>query len=170
VNDVLRLYTDGGCIGKNPSTEGGTWAYVGVGPGSGCVDGIYIKGSGVVTPACIGLPAVTNNYTELFAAVRGMEKMADGWDGEVLTDSYVTLCRILKHRDGKMNGIPKDLQDRVAAFKKRLGKYRVTLLQGHPTDAELRAGFGASGRPVSRWNVMCDEMCNAAAATYKETR
>ena len=114
-----------------------------------------------------GILSISNNYTELMAAVMALTTMPDGWDGELLTDSNITRCRLV-NASPAMNGIPVDFQERLHALKRRLGKFTVTLLQGHPTEAELAKGVGKSGRPVSPWNVLCDEMCTAEAVRFME--
>lgn len=160
---MIALFADGGVIGRNPSKHGGTWAWCQV--ESDTV--VRLKASGVVTPAEAWLDTITNNYTELMAAVRGMESLPEGWDGLIHTDSYVTLCRISLPK-AKFNGIPKDFEERTWAARKRLGKYRVVLLGGHPTKADLLKGIRTDGLPVSRWNVLCDRLCNQEAQKWRE--
>jgi len=171
-------YCDGGVIGSNPSSLGGTWAVV-------LLDAAgepYVTASGVVTPEQIaGRPLITNNYTELLAAVEAMERLPEAWTGTLHTDSNVTRCLIVNKRPS-MAGIPEDLQRRLAAAKSRLGGawtpgedrrgatggICVVLLNGHPTKAELAAGIGKRGLPTSKWNVLCDKMCGDEAKRFVE--
>lgn len=161
---ACRLYCDGGVIGRNPSPHGGTWAFYYL-IGGNDDDPTFLKQSSLVTPDMAGLPMITNNYTELLAAVCGMEVLPGGWDGTIYTDSHVTLCRLVNPGAG-MKGIPDDLQARLAACKARLGDFRCVLLDGHPTTAQLAAGKGKRGNPVSKWNVLCDKECTRIAKEY----
>lgn len=154
-----EVYCDGGVIGRNPSTIGGTWAYV-----VPHTDGTCTVESGVVTPQEAGLPVITNNYTELFAVVKAMENLPEGWDGTIFTDSNVTVSRIVRRRKPpKFEGIPADLQLRLAEARKRI-VYDVVLIAGHPTKEELRLGKNHKGTPVSKWNVIADEACETAGS------
>jgi hypothetical protein len=159
------IYADGGVIGVNPSAEGGTWAYLHLNP-----EGTEptLRMSGVCVPELEGMPTISNNYTELYAAVAALEAAPDGWEGRLHTDSHVTRCRLVNVRPG-MAGIPDELRDRLFAQRARfkLTPDRVVLLDGHPTRAQLESGVGKRGNPVSRWNVACDEACNRAARDYR---
>jgi ribonuclease HI len=157
------LFTDGGLSGSNPSPIGGSWAWCLV-----TEAGIVRHQGGCLRPADVGLPAITNNLTELYAAVQALEAMESGWDGVLHTDSQITLWRC-ERRDATrkpagMNGIPRGLQDRLHAAKGRLGAYTVVLLGGHPTDEELADGRRADGLPVSLYNCWCDSRCSELAA------
>lgn len=156
------LYCDGGCIVRNPSPHGGTWAYCSV------LDGrVAEEASGLLTPTDIGLPAVSNNVSELAAAVYGLKRMPDRWSGVVYTDSSCTLLRIRQSpKQAKMNGVPPKLAQELFSQKNRLGRYKVVLLGGHPTSTELAAGLRTNGLPVSRHNVACDEACNLEAEQF----
>lgn len=161
---IAALYTDGGVIGRNPSSVGGTWAWCQVDENG--VLGRWL--SGIVEPIAAGLATITNNYTELLAAVEGLEKLPASWDGTVYTDSQVTLYRISKDRaKAKYNGIPAELVARVKTAKERLGAYKVVLLGGHPTRAELAAGVRKDGYPCSQHNVFCDKLCGQQAEYFK---
>lgn len=158
------LYCDGGVVGKNPSIFGGTWAWCLISPGGEMIG----HASGLVKPADIGLPVVTNNVTELLAAINGMEVLPVGWDGAIFTDSNCTLLRIERREDNrkpaKMNGIPQKMRDRLESARNRLGNYRVVLLGGHPNLKDLARGCRKNGGlPVSKWNVWCDRACGREA-------
>lgn len=160
------IFTDGGVILKNPSTHGGTWAFCWV--DADCTGERTLERSGRVTPAGIGLPTVTNNVTELLAAVEGLESAPDGWAGTLYTDSLVTLRRVEQtERQAKLNGVPEALCVRLAAVKSRLGAYSVVLLGGHPTRAELLEGKRRDGLPCSPHNVWCDLACGREAERFR---
>jgi len=150
------LYADGGVVGRNPSSLGGTWAWVLVRGGE-----VVRQASGAVTPGDVDVTAVTNNQSELLAAVRALEAMPPGWAGVLRTDSKVTLHR-LTHSE-KFNGVPQWLRLRALAVR-RGRRWRVELVGGHPTRAELAAGrLRKNGLPCCRWNVLVDALCGAAA-------
>ena len=153
------IYIDGGVIQSNPSIHGGTWAFI---AGD-------MRKSGVVTPRMTGFPMVTNNYTELYAAVMALEQMPDGWSGTIHTDSLITLRR-LTYRKAKMNGIDEQLKMRLDLARHRLGKIKVLHVSGHPTKEELAAGKCTKGRPVSPLNVECDKMCQVEAMRFLVAR
>lgn len=157
-SDIVHLFADGGVIGRNPSSVGGTWAWVGLDAGFNKVD----SASGVVL-AKDGVTQVTNNQTELVAAVTALHAVGKGWSGTLYTDSQVTLYRVT-------DGMGFENIDNLLRLKaldiRRNRKYRVVLLQGHPTKKELEAGVGRSGRPVSEWNVWCDKACGEAGRKY----
>jgi ribonuclease HI len=155
-----NAYCDGGLIGKNPSPIGGTWAF--------CLverDQRTLSMSGLLLPTDIGQP-VTNNVTELYAAVRALAHLPDGWNGTVYTDSLITLRRLLHPRRAAMNGVPSPLVDELCEHSGRMGTYQVVLLRGHPTKKELKVGFADRGGPVSVHNVHCDALCSQEAERY----
>jgi len=164
---MIQLFADGGVIGRNPSAQGGTWAFC-------LVDtdlfGMHtLERSGVITPAEAGLPEITNNLTEMVAVVRGLQSLPDRWFGIVHSDSQITLGRLF---DGwKWKGIPPWLHTEFQKERARLVHWgspviSPCLLQGHPTKAELDAGMGKRGYPVSINNVWCDKACGAEAEKF----
>jgi hypothetical protein len=67
---------------------------------------------------------------------------------------------IRRFRDGaRTRGIPEAWTGRKDAALGRLGTLSYVLLDGHPTRAQLSAGVGKRGSPVSEHNVWCDEAC-----------
>lgn len=162
----VSLYCDGGIIGANPSAVGGTWAFVVVDPDE---NRPLHSSSGVVTPEDAGLPTVTNNYTELRAALEALDEVKDGWAGKLYTDSNVTRCRLTNPR-AALKGIPEYMEIWLYETRSRLGAFTVVLLSGHPTQKQLEEGKGSGGRPVSEWNVLCDQMCTAEASRYRRRR
>lgn len=162
---TLSLYTDGGCITKNPSPLGGTWAYC-------IVEGVGERkkeDAGIITPPFHGLTLISNNVTELLAAIKGLENMPDGWDGIFYTDSLITLRRVTVAKT-TFNGIPTELKDRLHHAKLRLGKFSAELLGGHPNEVELALGVREDGKPVSYHNIRCDVLCQQAAAGFLAQR
>lgn len=157
---ATRLYADGGLVGTNPSKRGGTWAWYAVDG----MDNRVESASGYVRPKDIGLPVVTNNVTELLAAVLGLESLPIGWNGTVYTDSIITFHRL--RRSKKFVGVPEWLKERTLKARGcRL--FRVVLLAGHPSEKDLDAGHRQDGTPVSRWNVCCDEACKIRSREFE---
>lgn len=153
-----QLYVDGGVIGKNPSSIGGTWAARLVMNGT-----VIREASGVITPAEAGLPAITNNLTEMLALVSGLE-MIPNTTWTIYSDSQVTLGRAF---DGwKWSNIPPWLHERYRVQRTALdwSKLSYVLLAGHPIQAQLAAGVGRHGLPVSIHNVWCDKACREAGS------
>lgn len=168
---ITSLYTDGGCVKKNPSEIGGTWAYVAIEsvftlgedltwPKTevGGVDSqaTYIKHDSGFIPNYLDVK-LTNNVMEYAAVVFALEAMEDGWSGVVYSDSLITLGRIFG--DWRNKGLEPRLIERKDKVLKRLGKVWGRHLDGHPTKAQLLAGIGKRGNPVSKWNVMADQLC-----------
>jgi ribonuclease HI len=164
------LYTDGGVIGRNPSKLGGTWAWC-------LIDecGRMLKrDSGVVDGYREKLKVVTNNYTELFAAVTGLWAVGKDFCGTVVTDSQITMGRLT--RGTGFAGIPQWLRLRTLELG-RNRKWRVELVAGHPTQKDLARGYkikmlktgGERRYPVSKWNVWVDERCQMEAKKFMET-
>jgi hypothetical protein len=162
---MQRLFTDGGNIGNNPSTIGGTYAYVLVED-----DIIIAKASGIITPERMKVEAVTNNQSELYAIGKGIYALPKDWEGEICTDSYVTIRRVF-HK-GTMAGVPPWLIEATIKVRYRLKGMKVTYLHlgGHPSGEELRAGVRQDGRPCSEYNVLCDQLCNAEGQAYLADR
>jgi ribonuclease HI len=159
MNPPCEIFCDGGVVGRNPSIIGGTWAYCWVDKNGERV----LKKSGVVTPSDIGLPAVTNNLTELLAVMKGLESVEEGWKGDVYTDSKVTLLRITTSKSFK--GIPVSIINNILHLR-RTRVYEAILLSGHPTKEHLAKGIGKRGTPVSVHNVWCDEQCQRLAREF----
>lgn len=158
---MTDLFVDGGVIKSNPSKLGGTWAYFLIEN-----ETIIKQGSGIVTPKDVGLPKVSNNLTELLAAIRGLEAVPDGWDGTIHTDSMVTWYRITN--GNSFNGIPKWLIDLTVKLR-RNRKWIAKLVKGHPSKKELEQGFhvhkNGTKSIVSKWNCACDVECTRLADT-----
>lgn len=156
------LFADGGVIGANPSGIGGTWAWRMVSN-----EQVFQQAAGVITPRQADMPAITNNLTEMLALVRGLQALPVSWAGTVYSDSQITLGRVFQC--WKWKNIPMWLHHEYQEARSRLVNWeqiRGVLLQGHPTKAELAAGVGSRGYPVSEHNVWCDMACGLRAADF----
>jgi ribonuclease HI len=164
---VVEVYADGGVIGASRSLIGGTWAFCLVDE-----DGVrVVERMGVIRPGSHGFPDVTNNQTELFGLLRGLETVleqeGDGWSGRVLTDSLVTIRRVRGFwTNGMPMTVPKEWVIRLGAVLERLGPLEYVNLKGHPNKEQLKAGVTEKGRPVSVHNKWCDEACTKAGALF----
>jgi ribonuclease HI len=158
---IVALYVDGGCILKNPSTIGGTWAWCGVDE-----QGNRVIERGGVVPATEARP-ITNNHMEQIAITLALEAMPDGWSGKVYSDSQIALGRVFKC--WRIRNLPANVAKRSATAVARLGRIEIVLLQGHPTKADIARGIGAKrGLPVSIHNVWCDCECGRQAKAFLE--
>ena len=163
----FKLYADGGVIGQNPSAVGGTWAWRQVSEVPGMGDVVGASSAGVITPKEAGMLAISNNLTEMLAVLRGLESLPADWVGTVCSDSQVTLGRLFA--GWKWTNIPLWMHQLYQEQAKRLvywSAIRHQLLAGHPTRAQLQAGAGHSGLPVSEHNKWCDAMCGLAAEAH----
>jgi len=161
---IIDLYADGGVIGPNPSLKGGTWAFVLVDRER---DTKHFADSGVITPQDIGVEKVTNNHSEYYALLMGLEAIKTPWMGHVYSDSNVSLGRLF--RGWANRNLPGELMERSLAAIQKLGAPESiphTLLDGHPTKKQLKEGFGKRGNPVSKWNVACDKRCGLLAKRF----
>ncbi len=162
---INRLYVDGGVIQHNPSSQGGTWAFLLLN-----MNVVEKAQSGMITPQQAGLPAITNNLTEMLAMLKGLAALPASWKGTVYSDSQVTLGRIFQ--GWKWTNIPRWMHLVFQAQTMRLawwpGGFQYVLLDGHPTKAQLAAGIGKRGHPVSEYNVLCDQWCQGEAQKFLE--
>lgn len=169
------LYTDGGLNGANPSSRGGSWAWLLTN-----VDGIPIKkGSGYYKPQDIGLEITSSNNSELLAVINAFETLDEGWTGMVRTDSYCTLSRFVGTKQF-WDGVLKSLYDRAIAAKKCMGTLTWELIAGHPErhggKEALERGFvfkRENGRDrryrVHKYNVACDKECTRLVVEARKT-
>lgn len=157
---TVALYSDGGTVGRNPSPIGGTWAW--------CLvvnDKLVDEYCGLVEPADMGMETISNNLMELYAALRGIEALPEGFNGRVYTDSLITLYRITYSES--FNGVPEWLKERVKEARScRKWFYDCVLLGGHPNKKELEEGRRKDGKMVSKWNVRVDQACSALAKKW----
>ena len=162
---MLKLFTDGGVIKRNPSPYGGTYAWILVEDGEE-VDNCY----GTIFPKKMDSIFVTNNQTELYAVIQGLKSLYDDEIADICSDSNVTLGRLF--RGSPFNNIPQWMQKELARERSRLknfNKFTYTLIGGHPTQRELEEGINEKGHPTSKWNVWCDEKCNEESMKYLES-
>jgi ribonuclease HI len=160
---ITALYADGGVIEKNPSPIGGTWAWIQVDEN----DQQICHESWAITPAEMRTDVVTNNQTELLALLYGLERLPADFCGTVLSDSNNSLGRLF--HGWKWNNIPQWMHERYRRVRKHLVHWdaiKPVLLDGHPTKAQLAAGIGKRGHPVSIFNVQCDKLCGEAAEKF----
>lgn len=88
---AFELYVDGGVTTKNPSPFGGTWAFIIIKPDLS----IYQSGYGAFRPGVFGLNTVTNNQTEMYAMLRGLQAVPGNCDKlTIFSDSMVTIGRV----------------------------------------------------------------------------
>jgi ribonuclease HI len=161
---IVSVYADGGVIGSNPSAIGGTYAYRLI-EEDGEV-GHYIDGAFVLTARENG-GTVTNNQTEMMGVLSALELVPDDFAGTVYSDSQVTLGRVFM--GWKWANVPKFMHEKYQALRARLINFnniKYVLLDGHPTKAQLQAGKGKRGQPVSEHNVWCDHACTEAGEKY----
>lgn len=164
-DSVNRVFCDAGVIGKNPSKDGGTWAFVGV-FASGDFDNVIFQQSGVVLPTDIEMDTVENNICETIAILLALEAMPDGWFGTVYSDNLNAIRRARAPREMKKI-VPQFVKDRMIAATARVKVIEYVLLGGHPNKDELKSGYRSDGKPVSRWNVLADDLCCKEAAKFK---
>jgi ribonuclease HI len=159
---MISIYCDGGVIGPNPSRYGGTWCWCQVENNQ-----IIKHASGIVTPQLMGVEKITNNLTELYAAVAALSSAPKKWNGTLHTDSRVTMLRLLG--SPRFSGIPDWLvEDTLSVRKDKM--WSVHLVAGHPTRKEMQMGFREkNGFPASKWNIFCDKECSLLAKNYMET-
>jgi ribonuclease HI len=158
-----RIFCDGGVVGPNPSVLGITWAWVMPCPNN---TKLYEAG-GVLEPCDLGMDELSNNHAELIAALRALSFVGKDWTGTLYTDSNVTRHRL--EGRGTYEGLTPSLISSLESVRKRR-RYKVVLLGGHPTLAELKQGFkNKNNLPVSSWNCYCDQLCTALAGNFKRT-
>lgn len=172
--NVTTIYTDGGCVKKNPSKIAGTWAWVGIMGnivdlfseanrefvGGLDANATFVRSdSGYVFAPEDG--EVTNNQMEYLAVLQALESMPDGWSGEIVSDSLITVGRFSQGWRNK--GLPDVYVERQQNVMFRMGAVTFRHVDGHPTAKQLLAGIGKRGNNVSRWNVMADRLCTQEA-------
>lgn len=160
---IVAVYCDGGVIEKNPSPYGGTFAFCAVDENG---QRVY-KRSDVLPNAYLQVDACTNNLSEMWALMAALEYLPQGWSGKVYSDSQITLGRVFW--GWKWTNIPASVRERTMEAYRCLGELEPVLLCGHPTQAELKAGVGKRGYPVSVHNVWCDLQCKKWAKYWLET-
>ena len=157
-----QLFADGGVIGKNPSSIGGTFAF------SILNKGVVMQNGGSIIVPTKDNPSISNNFSEFVALLEGMERLPNTWTGIVYSDSKITLGRFFC--GWSLTNIPNDLIRRLAVVRTRMVDFRLIsycLLEGHPTKSDLIRGYGKRGYPVHEQNVWCDKKCQSLTRAYK---
>jgi len=171
---VQALVADGGVIGQNGRAPAGTWAYrllIESDVVTASEASVLYQNSGVITAEAARVAHVTNNLTELIALVRPIiEVLPEGWSGVIASDSSISLGRLFY--GWARENVPEWLVTKLAIAREKIQLRSCTrvLLDGHPTRAQLSAGLGKRGNPVSPHNVWCDTTCTAAAKAWRSAR
>lgn len=158
---MTDLYTDGGLLLRNPSPLGCTAAFVAVREGV-AVEQMAWR----MDCSQLGVVEVSSNTAELLAAIFALRWVGveePGWAGTLHTDSEVTATRLRRAQVGlkwNMGSVPWRMSTWFRDAMRKVGKFEVIELGGHPTRADLAAGVNKYGLPVSRWNVLADKLCN----------
>ena len=155
------LFVDGGLVGRNPSPIGGCFAWCFVDGGK-----IVKTRTGRVFPTATS-PVITNNQTEMVAMLQGILELPDSYEGSIFSDSMITIGRV--SMNWAWQNIDKEQVRQFDALRviRDFKKMRFVLLDGHPTRAELQAGIGKKGHPVSYFNVLCDRECQKISKEWK---
>lgn len=156
---ITSLYTDAGiCLGS-PSKLGGSWACVAINE----QDEEVFRHSYHVRPHVFGLDAVENNLLETFALAQGIDHLPDRFTGQVWCDNLNAIRR-QQTEDTGFKFVPDWLRKVIRKNRERFPALDLRLCGGHPTRKELAAGRRKDGKPCSKWNVLCDEMCQKECA------
>ena len=129
------LYCDGGVIGPNPSKIGGTWAWCMVEDNR-----LITSQSGIITPEVAEVPVITNNLTEMMAALTALDYIFwrfPKWNGVLHSDSNVTKQRL--RGTAPLRGIPNWMVGKILELR-RNKNWSMILLGGHPSKKELADG------------------------------
>lgn len=118
---------------------------------------VIFQDSGIITPEQMKLKVITNNISELYAAVKAILSVPKEWDGKIYTDSLITYRRITTSH--KFNGIPNGLKKLTTKLRTE-NKYMAKWIKGHPNENDLDNGKNDKGQLVSKYNVLCDDLCN----------
>lgn len=169
------LFADGGVIEHNPSPKGGMWAWrlcksdepIGTNKIDNVVKDVINCNSFLVVPT---VGNISNNITEMMAILNGLMACDPSWNLTVLSDSQIALKRIFSN--WKWKHVPQQIHDMYDFQEERFGgeermkSIPFMLLQGHPTNEELKKGVGDRGYPVSKHNVWCDKQCGLESEKY----
>jgi ribonuclease HI len=139
---VVRIYTDGACLG-NP------------GPGG---YGVVLLGDGSPTELSRGFRATTNNRMEVMAALAGLAWLEAGAEAEVVSDSEYLVTTVNAGRLAKWQANQWRRADGSKVLNRDLWERLVVVLKLHPTTFRwIRAHSG------DHWNERCDRMAVEAA-------
>lgn len=161
MSKIISVYSDAGIIGTSSTSKiGGTWAFCHVDEN----DNLVSLECGIILCDQLGVKLMTSPLAETYAAVRALWPMPNGWDGTFYCDNETAIGRIFW--DWACNGVPKHLEKQARGLGKRLNVLQPILLGGHPTKKELENGRRKDGKPVSKWNVLCDKKCKQLSKGY----
>lgn len=155
---MLSIFCDGGCIQRNPSPHGGTYAYR-----------IVDDTNHVLSEGCqiLLLPGCTNNMSEYLAALYGMSQLPSSTPATLYSDSQITLGRIFL--SWRTTGIPEAWKARMDKEYDRLKMFLGhELVDGHPSKIQLATGTGKRGNKCSEHNVWCDHACQLKSKQFLE--
>lgn len=172
---TVTIYADGGCINKNPSPFGGTWAWLAADEDD---DALHAEHGWFTPPAyndggrelVDGIQTAGNNQAEFLALALAMQAIKGprpGWSGLILTDSQLTINRWSKAAG--LRGIPFIWRRFMGTILRMPGRLSFQLLDGHPTMAQLASGVGKRGNPVSVHNKECDSLCRISGEAAQRT-
>lgn len=166
---MLKVFVDGGLLGRNPSPIGGTYGIVYI----QIDDTVISELSGVIDAETLGYNGfVSNNVSELYALCLGILKITPvhGLEVHFYSDSEITLGRVFC--GDALNNVPDWLKEMTRNARLHLRKLNLkgyTLLAGHSSIADCAAGWNkAKNLPASKWNTHVDRMCNQARAKYEK--
>lgn len=188
--DITDIYVDGGLLGSDLKDigcpDGGTFACVFL---AGETE--ILRLSGIVLPG--DKPGVTNNASELVAAQVGLSMAPYGWSGTLHTDSICTIRRLgwfldvyhtkdkktppLRERlklQREVDKLSKSTSNKIITDllhdMKRMDRFKMRHLDGHPSPIELEMGLGKRGNPVSIHNKTCDEMATEEKIRWQKNK
>lgn len=164
-SEIISAYSDAGIIGGE--MPGLTWAFCHVGAN----DNLIQIETGIMLCASLGVPKMNSALAETYAAMRALWPLPDGWEGTFYCDNETAIGRIFWQ--WACDGVPPWLAESARAQGARLRIRQPILLGGHPIAKtnDLENGFRArDGKPVSKWNVLCDKHCERLRIEFERYR
>lgn len=154
ISKVSLISTDGGLIGAPGKAEGVTWAYVHVNK-----HGIVIK-----KESGYDLRLKTSPQAESLALIKALEALPEGWSGTVEGDCEYSMHVVFNlWRDKKLDPQLKERKNLL-----NIGDVKLRHVKGHPSKKDRARGHTKTGKPVSEYNVICDDLCNSAKLKVKK--
>jgi ribonuclease HI len=154
VSDIEYVYADGASFRDGMI---GTWAWCHVNTKNERV----AEASGVVHRDDFAR-TVQAHHMEILALLHGLEALPDRWAGVARSDSQSTL-RVLSGQ--KLGRIPMPWATRIIMTRRRLGKFTLEWVRGHPRFSDLANGH-RFGVPVSEHNVYVDRRCHEESVRW----
>lgn len=150
---------------KSISPVGATWAFCHVSE----ADELIGMECGYIMAHALGVDAISSPLAELYAGIRGLWPLPEGWDGTYYCDNESAIGRIFWN--WACNGVPEFMIQQTRVLRARLPVKPPVLLGGHPSRADLERGTRAKdGKPVSKWNVLCDKKCRQLSEQYESLK